>query len=466
MRTRARFWVGLGSGAAVVAFGAAISLRAPAPVRPVGAAVSACGEESPVGIEPSLPSGSGEPRPHGILAAREAAAMPEAAGISEPAAVRRPLVPPERVLAGRFVDVDGNPVPNAHFWVWPDPHTDASGNPRGPTVESSSGRDGRFVATGVAEGPLGVTVAGWPTWSDQYVRRFGVTAGNLEVVVGSPKSIAGRVVDAATGAPITCFEIVGYLGWRICGNAGASLRMEVMSSGGSFAVVGLKSDTNDLQFRAFGYAEETLETDGIRTADSRAVVVRMHRAVTVRGSVVHRLTGLPMAGQGIHLAFEGGGRSLEPLGSTKGDGTFEVTGIRPGPFRLSAGDELFSGSESGPLAGRPGETIEGVLMRHSESGAIEGIARTEAVPELRASNVSLRRAEESEARIHLSPDAQGRFRFPGVRPGDYVVEIAFLPGVLGGSQSSGFRHVEARVHVEGGKATTVVFRDPPLVRKD
>lgn len=458
--------MGLASGATVVAFGAAISLRAPAPVLPVGAAVPASGGESPVGIEASLPVGSGVARPPGILAAREAAVMPEAAGMAEPAVVRRPLAPPERVLAGRFVDVDGNPVPNAHFWVWPDPHTDASGNPRGPTVESSSGLDGRFVAMGVAEGPLGVTLAGWPTWSDRYVRRLGVPAGNLEVVVGSPKTIAGRVVDADTGAPIPCFEIVGYLGWRVCGNAPASLRMEVLSSSGSFDAVGLKSDTNDLQFRAFGYAEETLETDGIRTAGSRAVVVRMHRAVTVRGSVLHRLTGLPMAGQGIHLAFDGGGRSLQSLGSTKGDGAFEVTGIRPGPFRLSAGDGLFSGSESGPLAGRPGETIEGVLIRHSESGAIEGIARAEALPEVRASNVSLRRAEESEGRVHVSPDAEGRFRFPGVRPGDYVVEIAFLPGVLGGSQSSGFRYVAARAHVEGGKATTVVFRDPPLVRKD
>ncbi len=367
------------------------------------------------------------------------------------------------MLAGRLVDIEGRPVPDATFWVWPDPQALDDGRSWGSTVEGVSDRAGLFRVAGVAEGALGITVQVGPAWEDTHVRELGLVAAEVEVVLGSPREIEGRVVDAETGGPVTRFEIVGYKGIRLCGNAPPDLREDFFDEAGSFRVAGLAADTNRLEFRAPGYAQEDFTTAGIRASQARDVVVRMWRAVAVRGRVLDRDTWEPMAGQAVCLAFPGGGRSLWRLGFTGDDGSFEVGGIRPGSFRLCAGNHFGFESESGPLEGRPGAVFEGVVILHGHGGRIEGFARSEAAPGMRAVHVWLRREGERNYRSNVSPAADGAFQFEGVPPGEYVVDLAFA----GSGSSPGNTEVaftQARARVRDGETTTVRFREAPVPR--
>jgi len=135
---------------------------------------------------------------------------PSAPGIAEPPEPRRePIVARGRILAGRLINPSGKPVRNWRILIRPDPPFDEKDRPRLPVVETVTGADGEFQASGVASGPLSIRIdRGDPL--PPVIRRIARAAEGVEVVFGSPTTIAGRVKDARSGAPIRAFTVIGY----------------------------------------------------------------------------------------------------------------------------------------------------------------------------------------------------------------------------------------------------------------
>jgi len=192
---------------------------------------------------------------------------------------RRLLEPRVRVLTGCLVDVDGTPIPEARIWIWPSPQRDGLGTSRGPTVELRTEVDGSFRAEGVAEGPLGATLeASFKRHGRLVLRRLQISDDHTTIVAGSPREIAGTVLDAETGKPIPSFTVDGYTGRRFCGNAPPNLRLRFEDPRGAFRLGGLEPDSNTLEFRARGYSSARMSPDGTSTPRASAFTIHLQRS--------------------------------------------------------------------------------------------------------------------------------------------------------------------------------------------
>jgi RNA polymerase sigma-70 factor (ECF subfamily) len=111
---------------------------------------------------------------------------------------------PERVLRGRVLLPDGEPKPWALVYV------EDRGDPRQGTrfdsLQSWSDAQGRFALRGIPGGPVraGATVSGYRRVEVDLPE---VTSEELELRLAPATGLAGRVVDAATGAPVTEFTL-------------------------------------------------------------------------------------------------------------------------------------------------------------------------------------------------------------------------------------------------------------------
>ncbi|HKE02246.1 MAG TPA: carboxypeptidase-like regulatory domain-containing protein, partial [Planctomycetota bacterium] len=119
--------------------------------------------------------------------------------------------------------------------------------------------------------------------------------------------IAGRIVDADTGAPIERSEIA-VVPSSPSGGAWRALDLLLQSmfrptDSGAFHLGGLGPGFYEVTARAEGYATSTGMPVVVRGGETTAdVVVRLDRAATIRGTVVDAATGLAVAGAEIALS--------------------------------------------------------------------------------------------------------------------------------------------------------------------
>lgn len=102
------------------------------------------------------------------------------------------------VLKGRVVDEGGNPVPNAQVWLQ---------RSEGLGWSGTTDAQGRFTWKEAPEGEITLAVhADGYEWQGEWKVRAG--QDNVFTLKGKPLLVTGRVVDAATGAPIAKFRVV------------------------------------------------------------------------------------------------------------------------------------------------------------------------------------------------------------------------------------------------------------------
>ncbi|MBL8858952.1 MAG: carboxypeptidase regulatory-like domain-containing protein [Planctomycetes bacterium] len=319
---------------------------------------------------------------------------------------------------------------------------------RGSTVTDAGGN---FVVSGLGAGPFLVTAealkGGAAAAADlnpsekrkllQRARKDDVkpdTQG-LALVLAPATVVRGRVVDAA-GAPVTEYEIVARsVGTGLIKELGQeSVRESVQDENGNFLVALPRSGDWKLVATGETYApSDAFELALPLATDHPEIVITLQKAAIVRGTVVDQrgvrvgratveiATGEP----GWMRAFAGTPR---PKAESNPDGSFELTGMKPGQTSLFAAAKDYAKSVATPVDLTAGGEIGGVVLTLRDGGRLTGEVYDGGKP---AASMLIQATLTStyEQAMGFS-DSSGRFELKHLEPGSYQI-VAMRTGALG-----------------------------------
>ncbi|HVS18473.1 MAG TPA: carboxypeptidase regulatory-like domain-containing protein, partial [Planctomycetota bacterium] len=331
------------------------------------------------------------------------------------------VLEPERVLHGRLLRPDGSPEPWSLVYV--EDRRVLRGEPRFESAQVWTDAAGSFAFRGLPSGPMlvGATVRGF-----ERIEMELADVGNedLELRLRQAGKLAGRVTDAATGAPIPRFRLIL--------RRPTSVPHEEQIGGlsttwdrGKFIEHPEGEWLVDEDFAAGRWAEVQVEAEGyaptrverVATAvdpDPADCVVALVRETLVRGQIVDP-DGAPVAGAVVSLVDRKDG----PRATTDGAGRFELLGLAAGETTLAVEAEGFARLRDGPFE------VGGVPLQHRiqlDRGArVVGRVIGDDGQPMEGQQVSLWGYDGNDrdvSRKTLS-DAEGRFAFAGLALGTF-----------------------------------------------
>jgi hypothetical protein len=256
--------------------------------------------------------------------------------------------PRDATITGRTVDAAGAPL--GDVLVRASPAT--PGLDTRATAFAMSGPDGAFILRGLDREAYDLAAE---VEDRAPAALAGVPGGSRDVVLtldaGLP--LAGTVVDGA-GAPVPAFTLLVFR------RDGAERRLIIARSlvepHGRFAVRASKGDY-ELIASAQGWAPS-----GATRASAGATDIRLalSTGATLRGVVVDAADRKPIRYARVTREARSGGASVQPANAgtvTRLDGTFELTGIPPGPLSISVAAGGYHGRIEAAMTASDGATI-------------------------------------------------------------------------------------------------------------
>ena len=331
-------------------------------------------------------------------------------------------------ISGRVVDAEDRAVAEvevrANFeptsWMVPS----GMGSYLGATGKARTDDEGTFVLRGLGVGPFTVKVA---DEERGFAEAKAVAPGteDLELRLEPPGGIAGIVIDSE-GNPIPRFRLT-ILGTVMGFFEAREKERAFDSEDGAFKWTGLRPGVFTLQAGAEEFAPERVRNvlvEGGRTRPGHVLV--LPAAATVRGRAVAAGTGAPVesavvgTGSGGMLDFFRNLASASPEDSTDEEGRFELRGVPPGDFSLTASQPEFAPSSSGPLHAEAGEILEGVVVSLTQGGGVDGFVYDES-GEPASGDWVFASTPTGSAFRSAHPGSDGYFRITGLVPGTYQV---------------------------------------------
>ena len=302
-----------------------------------------------------------------------------------------------------------------------------------------------------------------------------VDVDDLEIMLPRAGSIAGRVVDGATGRPIESFRVrfvdpeLGPGEQRLWGY-GASWSRE----GWLFEHEDGEWDTGresglapgaviGVEVRADGYAP-ALDPHVVIVLDPEpgALVHELFAGVSLTGTVVDGGSGDPIEGAVVKLYREGEtvtvrgsedtyGRALT---RTDGSGWFRFDNVSPGEHRVLVLSDAHANHIDGPFEVRAEAGVNRVIELSSGASVtgtlrdIAGLPRADTVVELMPAGASATREQ------YATTDGHGAFHFEGLPSG------AYLLGPRVGDDELGLREYSLAVELDTGEALAADLAPP------
>jgi len=360
---------------------------------------------------------------------------------------------PGRLIRGKVIDARGMPVEAASLFV-----------------DQWRGREGY----GLLEWGTKTDKNGCFSWSDApadgatftfykqgYMRHDNVVLLPTEtehlVTLDDPLRVSGSVVDATTGKPIDGARIIRGIDW---GNGRASWERseQTVVKDGKYRV---EMDGYQLAYilraEADGYAPAVSESIP-RDAGQRTVDFRLRKGKPIVGKVLAP-DGKPLAGAEVHVATANE-RAYLRNGTEFLDRRYrpKVTTAADGSFSLAPDDKDFMivvATETGYAEVGSANVEKTGQVRLAPWGRIEGVVMQGAKPlpnaSVGASPIGFSDASMVYHELRGSANAQGRFTFPRVPPGQFQVHRAMTTG------SIGIYICHQNVTVEAGKTVTVTL---------
>ncbi|HKB17206.1 MAG TPA: carboxypeptidase-like regulatory domain-containing protein, partial [Planctomycetota bacterium] len=394
-----------------------------------------------------------------------------------------------RALAGRVLDGTGAPVAEAEVTARTDRAAQRSrGLTRSRTWSAQSAvtaADGSFRLGGLDDGPFVVVASSKERGRTE---RKEVPAGDeaLELVLEPATTLAGKVRDAETGEPVLRFDVELE---RRDPSRGANYRegqgsKTFATKDGLFEWTDRKPGTYRVLVAAQGYVSE--DVDGIEAAAGErkgGIEVALKRGASIRGRVLDRATGEPVADVSIsaepvevdeELERSRRRKSGDPTGP---DGAFETAGLIPGKWRLRAWREGFVSARTDPIQVEDRGTVDGIEILLPRGGSVEGVAAgPDGAPYSggRAWATRIERSEEGEEIRVLSGfgytgrgssqgaeiDASGAFRIESLETGRYLVQARPAPVPGEPREEAERRTLRGFVEVQEGALARVDFARP------
>lgn len=240
----------------------------------------------------------------------------------------------ERTISGRVTNTKGDPVEGASVYV------DASAHSLHARTKTDA--EGRYLLDLRARLKCAVNVT-HPEYSGQWL--VYTEAGNNDVnfVLEDRGTIAGRVVDARTRAPIIHFEAGSGVRYPNVSEFGA-MSMKYMAfdhEEGRFTLESVDVGRVNVYVRAAGYAPARLEFPEVKGATvTEAGEFRLVAGASIEGAVVDR-EGAPVPGAKIRLGGPRDRAMYPHHGETSGD-MIDATTDGEGRFRLDSLDAAFT----------------------------------------------------------------------------------------------------------------------------
>lgn len=236
----------------------------------------------------------------------------------------------DATIRGRAIDPTGAPVAEALVRAIP------TGPPNENHTRSAAfaltGPDGTFVLEDLDKREYALLAE-----ADDYalVEKVPVAGGTQDVVLtlDGGKPISGRV-ETTTGEPVPAYTLLVLRRDGLARHA--IVERSIVDPRGKFFVRVPPGDF-ELIASAFGWAPSSPVSAAAGTTDIKVVVAA---GATLRGKVIDADTGAPLQYARVGREGAGGGASAQPANAgtvTRADGTFELTGIPPGPLSFSVG---------------------------------------------------------------------------------------------------------------------------------
>lgn len=264
-----------------------------------------------------------------------------------------------------------------------------------------------------------------------------------EVVLAlATASIAGRVVDAATGEGLAgvwmdCEQIVERSGSSLSDLVRANRGNFVTEADAAFTFRGLEDGTYQVRTTRDGYGTEILEGIVIANGASKeGLTIRLGPGCTVTGTV-RDTAGLPVEGAALQVRDARGRRVFSvSFASSNGDGTFSQAMLAPGEYELTFEKDGFAPATQKVTlsSGAPGKCD--FLLR--KGARIEVVVRDSLGEPVKDAVVSLLDAAGKVVTRGITlanifsldrnrTDAAGKVLLSGLEPGTYRV-VVLPPG--------------------------------------
>ena len=264
--------------------------------------------------------------------------------------------------AGRVVDESGKPIPNVELeFNYPKNHMSYTA---GDVLTDAEGRFSALLPPDANRVELRLAAAEFigsdfertPLPSEEALKN-----GTAVIVVKRGLALMGRVVDAATGAPVfNAIVVAGMPGRETFGEVVEDFTTPRTDKAGHFRASGLPAGKRSVQVLADGYAPQLMEADV--TNDGKPLEIRMEKGLTYSGRVVDA-AGEPMEGVRVATRSWQSGRAATSIlrtSHTDAEGRFTVSDLpREGRVEFYLGKKGYVDGrrECGRLAVRTPEVL-------------------------------------------------------------------------------------------------------------
>ena len=168
----------------------------------------------------------------------------------------------------------------------------------------------------------------------------GQAAGGINATLAVGGQIAGTATDATTGAPVPGVDVIAF------DSSGNDAGEATTAAGGTYTIMGLKSGSYRVEFFGGGYADEYYGgtasqrtstpvgvAQGSTTSAINQALIPDSSAAKITGTVTSSATGLPISGATVSI-YDAAGNALGTAATTRSDGTYTVTGLLPGSYKV------------------------------------------------------------------------------------------------------------------------------------
>jgi RNA polymerase sigma factor (sigma-70 family) len=275
----------------------------------------------------------------------------------------------DRTISGRVMNEAKQGIPNVLVRAEPQ-------EPPGPqhtrsTSFTTTSADGSFTLTDLDDRAyvLGTEAEGFPPAS--VVPVLG-GARDVSIILVEGKAIAGKVVNGA-GDPVGAYTLLVFRKRGVAREI--VIARSIADASGKFEIR-VDEGEYDVQASASGWAPSPYV---VAKAGDRDVVMKVSEGATLRGQVLAADGSGPIPYTRIMREARSGGASAQPANAgtvTRADGTFELTGIPPGPVSITIGAGGFHPKiEAGMTASDGGQigpvTITLVKLKEGEQPQTE-----------------------------------------------------------------------------------------------
>jgi RNA polymerase sigma factor (sigma-70 family) len=321
----------------------------------------------------------------------------------------------DAVIRGKVVDASGSPLADVLVSAMPeDPPGKPPATPHSNAF-ATTGPDGTFALDGLDRTPYQLLAE-----LDEFApaRKEHITGGTqgVTITLDAGEALGGVVVDP-DGKPVPAYTLL------VTKRRGLVREIEttrsIVDPKGKFSERVAKGDYEVL-ISATGWAPSAPTPMAAGKTDAR---IELGAGGTLRGTVVDVDTNAPVEYARVQREGASGGASAQPANAgtvTRMDGTFELTGIPPGPFTISIGAGEYNPRLEGGLVAVEGGTVGPIRI------PLKKLAEGEE-PKIEVVGIGVKLTADGEMlRVDMVAPESGAAK-AGIVAGDHIVAVDGVP---------------------------------------